>query len=42
LVITSECDQQLLHTAAAKVVEQNQQAIQDFLASRPTPAGATR
>jgi hypothetical protein len=30
-VIPSECDRQLLHTAAAKVVAQNQQAIQDFL-----------
>ncbi len=27
----SECDRQLLHTAAAKVVAQNQQAIEDFL-----------
>jgi hypothetical protein len=30
-VMASECDRQLLHTAAAKVVAQNQQAIQDFL-----------
>jgi hypothetical protein len=29
--MASECDRQLLHTAAAKVVAQNQQAIQDFL-----------
>jgi len=27
----SACDRQLLHTAAAKVVAQNQQAIEDFL-----------
>jgi Patatin-like phospholipase len=30
----SECDRQLLHTAAAKVVAQNRQAIEDFLAGR--------
>jgi hypothetical protein len=30
-VMASECDRQLLHTAAAKVVAQNQQAIEDFL-----------
>ncbi len=41
-VIPSECDRQLLHAAAAKVVAQNQQAIEDFLAGRPTPAGAAR
>jgi hypothetical protein len=29
--MASECDRQLLHTAAAKVVAQNQQAIEDFL-----------
>lgn len=33
-VIASPCDQQLLHTAAAKVVAQNRQAIEDFLAGR--------
>jgi len=41
-VIPSECDRQLLHTAAAKVVTQNQQAIEDFLADRPTPAEGAR
>ena len=41
-VMESECDRQLLHTAAAKVVAQNQQAIEDFLAGRPTPAEAKR
>lgn len=34
LVITSECDRQLLHAAAAKVVAQNRQTIDDFLAGR--------
>ena len=33
-VIESPCDQQLLITAAAKVVVQNQQEIEDFLAER--------
>jgi predicted acylesterase/phospholipase RssA len=37
----TECDRQLLHTAAVKVVVQNQQAIEAFLAGRPTPAAAT-
>jgi len=32
LAMESECDRQLLRTAAAKVVEQNRQAIEDFLA----------
>jgi hypothetical protein len=41
-VIPSECDRQLLHTAAVKVVEQNQEAIQDFLAGRHTPQKAER
>jgi hypothetical protein len=41
-VIPSECDRQLLHTAAAKVVEQNQEAIQDFLAGRHIPQKAER
>jgi hypothetical protein len=40
LVITSECDRQLLHTAAAKVVAQNRQAIEDFLAERQPPEEA--
>ena len=40
--IASECDRQLLHAAAAKVVAQNQQAIEDFLAGRSTPAQAGR
>ena len=40
--VASECDRQLLHTAAAKVVEQNRQAIEDFLAGRQTPDGAPR
>jgi hypothetical protein len=35
-VIASECDRQLLHAAAAKVVEQNRQKIEDFLAGRGT------
>jgi hypothetical protein len=29
-------------TAAAKVVAQNKQEIEDFLAGRPTPEGTTR
>ncbi|MFZ4478257.1 MAG: patatin-like phospholipase family protein [Rhodoferax sp.] len=33
-MMESECDRQLLHAAAAKVVAENQQAIQDFLADR--------
>jgi Patatin-like phospholipase len=41
-VIPSECDRQLLHAAAAKVVAQNQQAIKDFLAGRQTPKGVER
>ena len=32
--MASECDRQLLHAAAAKVVAQNQQRIEDFLAGR--------
>jgi len=35
-VITSQCDRQLLHTAAAKVVAQNQQVIREFLEDRRT------
>jgi hypothetical protein len=35
--IASECDRQLLRAAAAKVVAQNRQTIEDFLAGRPTP-----
>ena len=41
-VITSECDRQLLITAAAKVVAQNRQEIEDFLAGRHTPEGTAR
>ena len=37
LAMASECDRQLLQTAAAKVVAQNRQAIEDFLAGRSTP-----
>ncbi len=37
--VESECDRQLLQTAATKVVAQNQQKIQDFLADRPSPKG---
>jgi hypothetical protein len=37
-VIASECDRQLIRAAAAKVVTQNAQAIQDFLAA-PRPPG---
>jgi predicted acylesterase/phospholipase RssA len=40
--IASECDQQLIYAAAAKVVAQNQEAIEAFLAGRPTPAAAAR
>ena len=35
-VIASECDRQLLVTAAGKVVAQAQPEIEDFLAGRPT------
>jgi hypothetical protein len=35
-MIASECDRQLLITAAGKVVAQNRQEIEDFLAGRPT------
>jgi len=38
--ITSECNRQLLRTAAAKVVAQNREAIEDFLTGRTT-AGET-
>ena len=41
-VITSDCDRQLLRIAAAKVVEQNRQAIEDFLAASQTPDEAAR
>jgi hypothetical protein len=40
--LTSECDRQLLTTAAAKVVAQNKREIEDFLAGRPTPEGSAR
>jgi hypothetical protein len=39
-VIASDCDRQLLRTAAAKVVAQNRGAIDDFLAGR-RPAART-
>jgi hypothetical protein len=42
LVIPSECDRQLLRAAAAKVVAQNQQTIEDFLAGRHTPGDTAR
>ena len=32
--MTSECNRQLLITAAAKVVAQNKQEIEDFMAGR--------
>jgi hypothetical protein len=38
----SECDRQLLITAAAKVVAQNKEEIEDFLAGRPTPESQSR
>jgi hypothetical protein len=38
----SECDRQLLMSAAAKVVAQNKQEIEDFLAGRTTQEGTTR
>jgi hypothetical protein len=37
LAMESECDRQLLHTAAAKVVAQNRQAIEDFLVDGTIP-----
>jgi hypothetical protein len=40
-MMASECDRKLLHIAAAKVVADNQQAIQDFLADRAAPKGDT-
>jgi len=40
--IASECDRQLLITAAAKVVAQNRQEIEDFLAGRTTPEQTAR
>ena len=42
LNLSSECNRQLLITAAAKVVAQNQQEIVDFLAGRPTPEGTVQ
>lgn len=41
-VIQSDCDRQLLRTAATKVVEQNRQAIEDFLAGSSPSEGAPR
>jgi hypothetical protein len=40
--LTSECDRQLLMAAAAKVVAQNKQEMEDFLAGRQTQEGTTR
>jgi hypothetical protein len=40
--LVSECDRQLLITAAAKVVAQNRQEIEDFLAGRPTAERSAR
>jgi hypothetical protein len=40
--LISECDRQLLITAAAKVVAQNKQEIEDFLAGRQTPEDRAR
>jgi hypothetical protein len=40
--LASECDRQLLITAAAKVVAQNKQGIEDYLAGRPTPESQSR
>jgi hypothetical protein len=42
LKIESECDRQLLRTAAAKVVTQNRQAIVEFLAGRRAPTEVKR
>ena len=41
-VIASECDRHLIRAAAAKVVAQNQQTIEDFLAGRQTPKEVVR
>jgi predicted acylesterase/phospholipase RssA len=41
-MMESECDRQLLHAAAAKVVMQNQRTIQDFLADRPVTKGGNQ
>jgi len=40
--LVSECDRQLLMTAAAKVVAQNKQEIDDFLVGRPAPVSRSR
>ncbi len=40
--LVSECDRQLIITAAAKVVAQNKKEIEDFLAGRPTPEPQSR
>jgi hypothetical protein len=40
--IETECDRQLLVTAAVKVVAQNRQEIEDFLAGRTTPEQTAR
>ncbi len=41
-VIASECDRHLIRAAAAKVVAQNRQKIEDFLAGRQTPEEVER
>jgi hypothetical protein len=40
--LVSQCDRELLITAAAKVVAQNKKEIEDFLAARPTPESQSR
>jgi hypothetical protein len=40
--LVSQCDRQLLMSAAAKVVAQSKQEIEDFLAGRPTQEGTAR
>ena len=40
--LVSECDRQLLMTAAAKVVAQNKEEIENYLAGRPTPESQSR
>jgi len=40
--LVSECDRQLLMTAAAKVVAQNKKEIEDYLAGRATPVSQSR
>jgi len=40
--LKSECDRQLLMTAAAKVIAQNKKEIEDWLAGCPTPESRSR